>query len=98
MALHFVTADFGMREDHARDYDRIARWVLAAAVVAGWGLGLLTDLPRLAIGLLFAFLAGGVVLNVLKEELPEERKSQFGPFILGAAGFALLVAGERMMD
>ena len=44
------------------------------------------------IGLLFAFLAGGVVLNVLKEELPEDRQSRFLPFLLGAGGYALLLA------
>lgn len=97
MALHFVTADFGMRDDHKRDYDRIARWVLAAAVTAGWAVSLAIELPRLAIGLLFAFLAGGVVLNVLKEELPEERKSRFLPFLGGAGAFALLMVVERLL-
>jgi hypothetical protein len=40
------------------------------------------------------FLAGGVVMNVLKEELPEERESRFWAFLLGAGLYAgvLLVA------
>lgn len=97
MSLHFVTADFGMRDDHARDYDRIARWVLAGSVTAGWLVGIAIALPPLAIGVLFAFLAGGVVLNVLKEELPEERQSRFVPFLLGVGVFAVLVAGEGMV-
>lgn len=91
MALHFVTNDFGLRDDHKARYDHVARWVLAAAVLGGWALGMMTALPELWIGLLFAFLAGGVVLNVLKEELPEERESRFLPFIAGAAGYALLL-------
>lgn len=43
----------------------------------------------------FAFLAGGMILNVLKEELPEERESRFTAFLSGAAGYAalLLLAG-----
>lgn len=40
---------------------------------------------------LLALLAGGVILNVLKEELPEERKSRFWPFALGAATYAVLL-------
>jgi hypothetical protein len=40
---------------------------------------------------LFAFLAGGVVLNVLKEELPEERESRFWAFALGAASYTALL-------
>ncbi|KAF0675391.1 hypothetical protein [Profundibacterium mesophilum] len=91
MALHFVTSDFGLRDDHKARYDHVARWVLAAAVLGGWTLGMLTHLPELWIGMLFAFLAGGVVLNVLKEELPEERESRFLPFVAGGAGYALLL-------
>ena len=91
MALHFVTNDFGLREDHKIRYDRTARWVIAAAVIGGWIVGLVTTLPEITIAFLFAFLAGGVVLNVLKEELPEERESRFLPFFLGGAGYAALL-------
>ena len=41
---------------------------------------------------LFALLAGGVVLNVMKEELPEERKSRFGAFLLGVVLYGGLLA------
>ncbi|WP_348249527.1 hypothetical protein [Leptolyngbya sp. GB1-A1] len=37
---------------------------------------------------MFAFLAGGVVLNGLKEELPEERESRFWAFAMNAIGYA----------
>jgi len=37
---------------------------------------------------LLAFLAGGVILNVLKEELPEERDRRFWAFLVGAAAYA----------
>ncbi|MCE6949452.1 hypothetical protein LAZ29_00515 [Cereibacter sphaeroides] len=92
MATHFVTSDFGLREDHKHRYDRTGRWIMAGAVVVGWALAAVTRLPDLAMGFLFAFLAGGVVLNVLKEELPEERQSRFWPFLGGAAAYALVLA------
>lgn len=91
MAVHFVVNDYGLRQHHRGDYHRVGRWVLAAAVVAGWLLGFAIDVSDAAVGALFAFLAGGVVLNVLKEELPEERRSRFLPFALGAAGYAGLL-------
>ncbi|HEX2140112.1 MAG TPA: hypothetical protein VHG33_10410 [Woeseiaceae bacterium] len=91
MALHFVTNDFGLREDHKERYDGRGRWVLAAAVIGGWAIGAITTLPASAIGFMFAFLAGGIVLNVLKEELPEERQSRFWPFALGGAAYAALL-------
>jgi hypothetical protein len=49
--------------------------------------------PQAVLSLVLAFVAGGVILNVLKEELPEERESRFWAFALGAAGYgALLLA------
>lgn len=91
MALHFVTNDYGLRQDYKEGYDCIARWIVSGAVVAGWFLGFAVELAEVTVGLLFAFLAGGVVLNVLKEELPEERQSRFLPFAGGATGYALLL-------
>lgn len=96
MALHFVTADYGIRKDHRDAYDNWARWVLAAAVLAGWAGGLAVTLPQPAIAGLFALLAGSIVLSVLKEELPEERQSYFLPFLGGVVPYAGLVLVERL--
>ncbi len=91
MALHFVVNDHGLREHHKGAYHRVGRWVLAAAIVAGWMLGLFTEISEVVLAVLIAFLAGGVVLNVLKEELPEERESRFWVFALGATLYAALL-------
>jgi hypothetical protein len=52
---------------------------------------LATNINEAATSVLFALLAGGIVLNVLKEELPEERQSRFSAFALGAAGYTILL-------
>ena len=62
--------------------------------MAGWITGLLVELPEIAIGCLFAFVGGAMVLVILKEELPEERESKFWPFLLGATLYAGLVLAE----
>lgn len=94
MALHFFVNDYGLRRHHRERYGRIGRWVLAAAVVAGTALGLAGEVREAVVVAFVAFLGGGIVLNVLKEELPEERASRFWPFAAGAAGYAaLLMAG-----
>ncbi|MDR7040330.1 hypothetical protein J2X36_005112 [Methylobacterium sp. BE186] len=91
MALHFVVTDYGLNEDHKKPYHRLGRWILAAAIVIGWGIGSATEISQAAIAALTAFLGGGVVLNVLKEEVPSERQSRFWAFLLGAAGYAGLL-------
>ncbi len=91
MALHFFVNDYGLRQDHPRLYHRTGRWVLAAAVVLGCVLGAAFTFSEAAVAALVAFLGGGVVLNVLKEELPDDRKSRFWPFAAGAALYAALL-------
>jgi zinc transporter ZupT len=95
MGFHFLTNDVGLRHDHKARYHDSGRWLLAAAVLAGWALGAMTEISATAIGFLFAFLAGAVVLNVLKEELPRDRESRFFPFALGAFGYAGLLILAR---
>lgn len=91
MGLHFVVNDDGLREHHKRMYDKMGRWILVAAIFVGWLIGRLTEIPEPAIAVLFAFLAGGIILNVLKEELPEERESRFLAFAAGASLYTLIL-------
>ncbi len=91
MGLHFLVNDFSLRRYHKNTYQRIGRWVLSAAILIGWLIGLVTHVSKAVTAVLFAFLAGGVILNVLKEELPEERESRFWPFALGASLYSVLL-------
>jgi len=91
LGLHFLSSAYGMRLDHRHSYDATARWVLAAAVLLGWLTGWLVQVPRMWLDGLFAFLVGGVMLNVMKEELPYERQSRFGAFVLGVAAYGSLL-------
>ena len=94
MSLHFLVVDHGLLEYHRAAYRRLGRWILCLAAAVGWAAGSATAVPEAAVAALFAFLAGGIVLNVLKEELPEERRGRYGAFAAGAAGCAaLLIAG-----
>ncbi len=60
-------------------------------MVVGWALGALTGVTTAVLGMLLAFLAGGVVMNVLKEELPEDRESRWGPFVVATVAYAALL-------
>ncbi len=91
IAFHFIVNDYGLRQDHQEKYDGIVRWILAAAVVAGWVVGTTVTLHELGTAATFAFLAGGIVLNVMKEELPEERESRFSAFACGLAAYAAVL-------
>lgn len=93
MGFHFLVNDDSLRRHHRKVYDDVGRWVLTAAVLAGWMLALVVDLQHYALMAAFAFVSGGVILNVIKEELPTDRKSRFDYFIVGAAVYAGLIIG-----
>ncbi|MFC7225776.1 hypothetical protein N0B31_00025 [Salinirubellus salinus] len=40
---------------------------------------------------LFAFVSGGIVLNVIKEELPEAERGRFRSFFAGAVAYTFVV-------
>ncbi|PSN17088.1 hypothetical protein C7271_19575, partial [filamentous cyanobacterium CCP5] len=91
LALHFVVNDVGLREHHKQAYDRVGRWLLAGAIVFGWVLGQAIQVNAGAIAAIWALMAGGIILNVLKEELPAEQESNFGLFAAGAAAYSVVL-------
>jgi hypothetical protein len=95
MSLHFLVNDYGLEEHHRQRYRRHGRWLLAAAVLAGAAVAPWARVPQPLVAVLVAFLAGGIVLNVLKEELPTERESRFGAFAAGALAYAALLLTLR---
>ena len=91
MALHMAGNDYGLRRHFTDDYRHLGRKVLAGAVLAGWGLGALVHVHEAVLALLFAFLAGGVVMNTMKDELPLDGSGNAPAFCLGAVVYAALL-------
>ncbi|NJO18878.1 MAG: hypothetical protein HC838_00730 [Spirulinaceae cyanobacterium RM2_2_10] len=91
LGLHFLVNDVSLREHHKQAYDHIGRWLLAAAIICGWVLGQAFHVNAAAIAVIWAPVAGGIILNVLKEELPAEQESHFGIFATGATIYALIL-------
>ena len=94
MGLHLVTTDFGLLELFRRGYMALGRWVLSGALLGGWAIGAATEVPETAVIVVTAVLGGGVILNVLKEELPPQRDSRFGALVLGVVAFGALIWAE----
>ena len=91
MGFHFFVDDYGLYFHHQKRYLHSGRWIISGAVFLGGILAYLSVVPKLAVDLALAFLAGGVIMNVLKEELPEERKSRYWAFLVGVGGYSLLI-------
>jgi hypothetical protein len=91
MFCHFWVVDHALREEHGQAYDRSGRWLLAGGIAAGWIVATLGASSDRVLPTLMGLIAGGVVINSIKEELPEKGKAKILPFVAGAFGYALLL-------
>jgi hypothetical protein len=91
MALHFSVTDYGLRRHHGEAYYRIGRWMLAGSTLVGGVIGFMGELDPLPLSMLTGFLAGAIVLNIIKEELPDLDESRFGAFAVGTIVYTLLI-------
>ncbi|WP_342664382.1 hypothetical protein [Natronococcus occultus] len=91
MALHLFGNDAAMEYHHREAYQRVGRWVLAAAVVLGAGLGAAYTIGDAAFTILLGLLTGGIVFNAIKDELPRTQESRFWAFAVGSVGYAALL-------
>ncbi|MDQ3607487.1 MAG: hypothetical protein M3459_01085 [Actinomycetota bacterium] len=93
MGLHYVLTDRGMLEHYPSRFRAWGRYLLAAGLLLGWLLGALAaPTNTLVVSLLTAALGGSIMLNVFKEELPSDRASSFGWFLIGVLLYAGLLA------
>ena len=91
VALHFFIIDESLREHQKSLYDKQGRWFLVGAIILGAVVGQIAHLNEAAIAIVWSFLAGSIILNVLKRELPDEKENCFGSFISGTTLFAILL-------
>ncbi|MBX7045774.1 MAG: hypothetical protein K1X86_08040 [Ignavibacteria bacterium] len=93
MATHIMVNDYSLRNHFKHLYMSSGRWILSAAVFLGWMSGIFFDVPKMFLEIMFAFIAGGMILNIIKEELPDERQSKFLGFASGCLVYSVLLLG-----
>ena len=91
MATHIMVNDYSLRNHFKHSYLNSGRWILSGAVLLGWLCGVFFDVPNVVVDIMFAFVAGGMILNIIKEELPDERQSKFFGFASGCVVYSVLL-------
>ncbi len=92
MTCHFAGLAHVLRARAPGLYDRHLRYWLVAALLAGFATGASVGLKDATFALMFAFLAGAVIVVASQFELHALRASRrYPPFLAGAALFAGLI-------
>jgi hypothetical protein len=91
MALHFLGIAGDLFKEHGALYLNPGRYIMAAAVLAGWLIGANLPVPPVTLATLLGVVSGGVVVNSMIMELPGEKNGRFGAFVLGAGVYALIL-------
>ncbi len=95
MALHFVLMDRKFCRLYPIQFNHFGRFFLISALFAGWFLSAVFDPVRVMfVALMTAFLAGSILLNVFREELPNSDLASFRWFVLGTG----LIAGVSLLQ
>ncbi|MFB5661794.1 hypothetical protein [Alteribacillus sp. HJP-4] len=96
VGLHFMAISNDLWREDAKRYVELGRYILAAGILSGWLLGVFVSMPDYALGIVFAFISGAMILNVLKKELPSEHNAHFRTFLLSSIGYTLITFALKL--
>jgi hypothetical protein len=92
MSLHFVLMDRKFCRIFPKKFNQSGRISLLVSLFIGWALSLLFDpMNVLLVAFMIAFLAGSILFNVFREELPNSSLASFRWFVLGAAAISCIL-------
>lgn len=91
MALHYFTNDYTLMRNNSTTYRTYDRFILVICLILGWLFGNWFMISDAAIALVNAFIAGGVIMNVTRHELPMDNPNNSGTFLLGAIFYTIVL-------
>ncbi|MDT8859559.1 hypothetical protein N0O92_04880 [Alkalihalobacillus sp. MEB130] len=90
VGMHFVAVAHDLWREYADIYNKVGRYVLALGIIAGWIMGVTLHVSPLVESIIFAFIAGAMILNVLKYELPPDDEAHFVTFTIGVVSYTAI--------
>lgn len=90
VGMHFIAVAHDLWMEYEEIYNKVGKYVLACGIVAGWTLGIGVNLSPLTESIIFAFISGAMILNVLKYELPPDDEAHFITFTFGVISYTTI--------
>lgn len=96
MGMHYFVNDHNIAEDHPELFKNQARWMLVGILILGYCVGFITQVPDSISAIAISFVAGGVLLNSIRNELPKREQIAYAFFVLGSLSYAALILLKGM--
>ncbi|MBP1970614.1 zinc transporter ZupT [Virgibacillus natechei] len=90
VGLHFMAVAHDLWREDSQRYESLGRYILAVGIIIGWVVGVFAPLANNTLAIVFAFISGAMILNVLKKEIPNEENAHFPTFLVGSLGYAFI--------
>ncbi|MBS0655136.1 MAG: hypothetical protein JSR46_05120 [Verrucomicrobia bacterium] len=91
MALHLFVNGYNLSLSYGQLYNRPGKWILMTSLFLGWLLGIYISLPEAPVALVSAFIGGGIIMNVIRHELPGDSPHSLGAFLTSSLLYAALL-------
>lgn len=83
--LHLMGVDHHLYRHGKAAYQDTLRWYFMGATMVGWAIGVLTHALASVVMLVSTFIAGGVMILAIREELPDVRRSSPLAFVIAVS-------------
>ncbi|RHB49373.1 hypothetical protein [Exiguobacterium sp. AM39-5BH] len=91
LGVHFLAVGHDLYRHYGECYIRQGRYLLSGAILIGGFFSHFIDLASHVEAILFAFVAGAMILNIVKFELPSDRNLHFRTFVLAVVSYGGLL-------
>ena len=97
LTMHLLGVNHQMRQWNGRVFDNYFRWLFAVAIIIGWSAGAFLVIPRELEIIVTGVLAGGIITNIMIEEMPSQQPGKIRPFLGGVALIVVVTAFMRSL-
>lgn len=91
LGVHFLAVGHDLYRHYGERYIRQGRYLLSGGILIGGFFSRFVELPTHIEAMLFAFVAGAMILNIVKFELPADRNLHFRTFVLAVVCYGGLL-------
>jgi hypothetical protein len=95
LGLHLMGIDHHLAHRNPLAYGAVLRWVFAACCLAGWAFGAFTDELGYVLLLSSTFVAGGIIITAIREELSDHHSTLLPFFVAVVLACAAIIAVQN---